>query len=82
VTTHRFDPPLSKAFVIGGAEFIGGPRARRLLSIGKKVVGCDNVSNRCPESVEPRRAETDCALDQGDLKEPQHLSRVLDASAR
>jgi UDP-glucose 4-epimerase len=66
-----------KAFVTGGAGFIGSHVVDRLLRDGHEVTAFDNLSSGQPEFLDDARRHAGFRLVQGDLLDLEALTRAL-----
>ncbi|MFH1532243.1 MAG: UDP-glucose 4-epimerase GalE [Pseudomonadota bacterium] len=64
---------MATCLVTGGAGYIGGMTARLLLDLGHHVVVLDDFSRGHRMALDPR-----AALEEGDLRDQDHLRRVVD----
>jgi UDP-glucose 4-epimerase len=68
-----------RAFVTGGAGFIGSHLVDRLLSEGYQVTAFDNFSDGRPENITHLKANPKFKMVKGDIKDKKALEKVLRA---
>jgi UDP-glucose 4-epimerase len=69
--------PFQRAFVTGGAGFIGSNLVDRLLAEGVAVVGYDNFSTGLPEFIAEARTHPAFTFIEGDLLASDALTRAM-----
>ena len=70
-------PPFRCAFVTGAAGFIGSTLADRLLALGQRVVGYDNMSTGIPEFLADARRDARFSFVEGDVLDATTLTKVM-----